>query len=266
MSELEFQRELSPEQIREALSLLDSAAEAQNQHLPIGDSHPAEDINPEPDPCNATMATQDRLPLAEDPQQHKKHLKLAVALFGIAMAAAGAAALLSSPDSVHSPPPMLVIAHEQPPELSSAPAAKSDSTPLPVAGPSPDQSPGGSERQPSAPELPGLSGAVGNRADSGSAIALVARADANQAAGTSQVRWSERVSQRPEHTWWHARMVRAAAAKKRFWRLYWQASAYDEWCFVACRRPSGAWCFFACRGWRTQPVFYEPPRRVPQWR
>jgi len=37
MSDLEFQRELSPEQIREALSLLDSMAGAQNQNVGIED-------------------------------------------------------------------------------------------------------------------------------------------------------------------------------------------------------------------------------------
>ena len=43
MSDLEFQRELSPEQIREALSLLDSTTGAQNQNLRIGDLSPGEE-------------------------------------------------------------------------------------------------------------------------------------------------------------------------------------------------------------------------------
>ena len=106
MSDLEFQRELSPEQIREALSLLDSTAGAKNQNSGIGDSRPAEEVNPEPDQSSTTMATQDRPPAAEDPQQRKKHLNLAVAFLGIGMAIAGALALLSWPESVP-PPPML---------------------------------------------------------------------------------------------------------------------------------------------------------------
>ena len=261
MSDLEFQRELSPEQIREALSLLDSTAGAQDQNLRIGDSRPAKEVNPEPDQSSTTMAAQDRAPAAEDPQPRKKHLNLAVALYGIGIAAVGALALLSWPESVP-PPPMLGIAQEQLPKPSSAPAAKSDSPALPVAEPPPDQSPGGAERQPSTPELTGLSGAVRDAANSDSAIPPVARADTDQATSTSQVRWHERVSRRPEHTWWHARAVRVAAAKKRFWRVHWRARAEDEWCIIACRRADGEWCFFGCRTWRAQPVFYEPRRNV----
>jgi hypothetical protein len=59
VSDLEFQRELSPEQIREALSLLDSTAGAQGQDLRIGDLSPAEEVNPEPHQSSTTMATQD---------------------------------------------------------------------------------------------------------------------------------------------------------------------------------------------------------------
>ena len=262
MSDLEFQRELSPEQIREALSLLDSTAGAQNQNLRIGDLSPAEEVNLEPDQSSTTMAAQDRPPAAEDPQQRKKHLNVAVAFFGIGIAVASALALLSWRESVP-PPPMLGIAHEQPPKQSAAPAAKSDSPALSVANLPPDQSPGGSERQPSTPELAGVSGAVKDAANSDSAIPPVARSATNQATGTSQVQWNERVSRRSEHTRWHARAVRVAAAKKR---LHWQARADDEWCIVACRRADGEWCFFACRTLRAQPDFYEPPRSVIQLR
>ena len=261
MSDLEFQRELSPEQIREALSLLDRTAAAQDQDLRIGDSRPAEGVNPEPDQSSTTMAAPDRPSASEDPQPRKKHLNLAVALYGIGIAAVGALALWSWPASAP-PPPMLGIAHEQLPKPSSAPAAKSDSPALPVAKPPPDQSPGGSERQPSMSELQGLSGAVRDAANSDSAIPPVARADTDQVTGAGQARWNDQVSRRPEHTWRHARAVRVAAAQKRFWRVHWQARADDEWCIVACRRANGEWCFFGCRTWRAQPVFYEPRRNV----
>ena len=251
MSDLEFQRELSPAQIREALSLLDGAAAAQNRNLRIEDSRPAEAVNREPDHSSTTMAPQGRPPAAEDPQQRKKHLNLAVAFSGIAIAAAGALALFSWSESVL-PPPMPGIAHEQLPEQSAAPPLKSASSALPVAKPPPDESPGGSERQPWTPQLAGLSGAVRDAANSDSASPPVARWATN-----------ERVSRRPEHTP-HARVVRVAAAKKRFWRLHWQARAEDEWCIVACRRADGQWCFFGCRTWRAQPVFYERPRNVTQ--
>ena len=61
VSDLEFQRELSPEQIREALSLLDGTAGAQDQNLRIGDLSPGEEVNLEPDQSSTTMAAQDRL-------------------------------------------------------------------------------------------------------------------------------------------------------------------------------------------------------------
>jgi hypothetical protein len=263
MSEPEFQRELSPEQIREALSLLDGMAGAQNQNLRIGDLRPAAEVEPEPDDSSTTTATQDWSPAAEDPLQRKKHLNSAVALLGIGIAAAGALALLSWRESVP-PPPVLGIAHEQPPTQSAAPAAKSDSSALPVAKPPPDQSPGGLERQSSTPGLAGLSRDVNYAVNSDSAIPPVARSATNQSIGTSQARWNERVSRKPQHTWSHARAVRVDAAKKRFLRLHWQARADDDWCIVACRRAGGDWCFFACRTWRAQPVFYQPRRNVTQ--
>jgi hypothetical protein len=261
MSELEFQRELSPEQIREALALLDSTAGAQNSR--IEDLRRAEEVNPEPDRYSTIVAPQDRPPAAEDPLQRKKHLNLVVAFFGIAIAAAGALALLSWSESVL-PPQMQGIAQEEPPKESAAPPTNSASSVLPVAKAPLDQSPGASEPQPSTPELAGLSGAVRDGANSDTAIPPEARSAINQAIGMSQALWNERVSRKPEHTWWHARAVRVAAAKKRFWRRHWQARADPEWCFLACRRANGEWCFFGCRTPQAQPVFYEPSRNVRQ--
>jgi hypothetical protein len=260
MSDLEFQRELSREQIREALSLLDSTPGAQNQNLRIRDSRLAEEVNLEPERFSATMETQDPPP-AEDPQQRQRHPNLVIAFFGIAIAAAIALAHLSWRESVP-PPSMLETAHEQPPKQSSAPAAKADFPAPPVANLPPDQLPGGSERQPLTPELASLSSVVGDPAKSDNAVPPVALSTTNQATGTSQARWNQRVSRRPEHT--HARAVGVTAAKKRIWRLHWQARADDELCIIACRRADGQWCFFGCRTWRAQPVFYERPRNVTQ--
>jgi hypothetical protein len=263
MSDLEFQRELNPEQMREALSLLDGIAGAQNQNLQIEDLPPAKEVNPEPDYSTTTTATQDRPPAAARPLRRKKHRNLVVACFGLAIAAAGALALSSWSESVLSPP-MPGIAQEHAPEESAAPPAKSASSALPVAKPAFGQSPGGSEPQPSTPERAGLSGGVGAAANSDSAIPPEARSTTNQETGTSQALWNGRVSRQPEHTWWHARAVRVAAAKSRFWRRHWQARADPEWCFLACRRANGEWCFFACRSRQAQRVFYEPPRSVTQ--
>jgi hypothetical protein len=85
LSDLEFQRKLSPEQMREALSLLDSTTGTQNQTVQIEDLRPAEEVNPEPDRSSTTMPTQDRPPAAEDPQQRGKHLNLAVAFLVLAL-------------------------------------------------------------------------------------------------------------------------------------------------------------------------------------
>jgi len=85
LSDLEFQRELSPEQMREALSLLDSTAGTQNQTVQIEDLRPAEEVNPEPDQSSTSMPTQDQPPAAEDPQQRRKHLNLAVAFLVLAL-------------------------------------------------------------------------------------------------------------------------------------------------------------------------------------
>ena len=259
LSDLEFQRELSPEQMREALSLLDSMAGAENQTVQIENLRPAEEVNPEPDQSSTTMPTQDRPPAAEDPQQRRKHLKLAVAFFGIGIAAAGVLPLWSWREGVPLPPTPR-IAEEQFSKQSAAPAAKSDSPAQPVAELPPDQSPGGSERQPPTPELAGLNGAVRDAVNSDSAIPPTVPSATDHATSTSRAPWNERVSRRPEHTLSHARLVRVAAAKKRIWRLRWQARAKDEWCIVACRRTNGEWCFFGCRTWRAQPVFERVAR------
>ena len=259
LSDLEFQRELSPEQMREALSLLDNTAGPQNQTAQIEDLRPAKEVNPEPDQSSTTMPTQDRPPAAEDPQQRRKHLNLAGAFFGIAIAAGGALALLSWRESVPLPPTP-GTAQQQFSKQSAAPAAKSDSPALPVAELPPDQSPGGSERQPPTPELAGLSVAVRDAVNSDSAIPPVFAPATDHATSTSRARLNERGTRRPEHTARHARGVRVAAAKKPIWRLHWQARAEDEWCIVACRRANGEWCFFGCRSWRAQPVFYHMTR------
>ena len=80
-----------------------------------------------------------------------------------------------------------------------APPAKSASPALPVAKLPPGQTPAELERQPSTPELGGLSpmgyanrdddqSAAGNASNRHSTIPLVARSAANQAIGASQAR------------------------------------------------------------------------------
>ena len=189
--------------MREALSLLDSMAGAENQTVQIENLRTAEEVNPEPDQSSTTMPTQDRPPAAEDPQQRRKHLKLAVAFFGIGIAAAGVLPLWSWREGVPLPPTPR-IAEEQFSKQSAAPAAKSDSPAQPVAELPPDQSPGGSERQPPTPELAGLNGAVRDAVNSDSAIPPTVPSATDHATSTSRAPWNERVSRRPEHTLSHA--------------------------------------------------------------
>ena len=265
MSDLEFERELSPEQIREALSLLDSRAGAQNQNLPVEDLNPAEELHPKPEPSSATIAQQDCTPAPEDSKRRKKQLNFAVAWYGVAIAVAGVLALLSWGEGALSPPPL--IAHAQLPNRAAAPPANnaSPSPALPVGNPLPDQS--GSERQPSSPEVAGSSpigyasrdddqAAVRDAANSENAVPSSARSTTIPAIGTSQARWDEGASRKPDQAWRHPRAVRVAATKKRFWRRHWPPRAEingGERCF-----------FFGCLPWRAQPVSYEPPRNTTQ--
>jgi len=67
MSDLEFKRELSPDQLRDALSLLDRAAGAKPENLQVGDLSSAEGGDPGADQASTTMAAQascDRRPPA----------------------------------------------------------------------------------------------------------------------------------------------------------------------------------------------------------
>ena len=143
MSDLEFQRELSPDQLREALSLLDRAAGAKPQNLQVGDLRSAEGGDPGADQASATMATQGRLPAIEDLQQPTRHLNLVAAAFcGLGIAAMATLALLSWSDRAPSPPLVSEIAHER---LSNQPSGQSASSALPVANSPPDQGLGGSD-------------------------------------------------------------------------------------------------------------------------
>ena len=149
MSDLEFQRELSPDQLREALSLLDRAAGMKPQNLQVGDLSSAEEGDPGADEACATMATQDRLPAVEDLQQRTKHQNLVVVTFcGLGMAALATLTLLSRSDPALTPPSLTGIAHEQLPNQSPGQLVTSASPALPVANSPPDQGLGGSEQRP----------------------------------------------------------------------------------------------------------------------
>jgi hypothetical protein len=263
MSDLEFQRELSPEQIREALSLLDSRAGAQNQNVRAEDLNPAEELHPKPEPSSAAIAKQDCTPAAEDSKRRKKQLNFAVAWYGVGIAVAGVLALLSWGERALAPPPL--IAHAQLPNRAATSLAKNASPALPVGNPLPDQS--GSERQSSSAEVAGSSStgyasrdddqaAVRDAANSQNAVPSSARSTTIAAIGTGQARWDEEASRKPDQAWRHPWAVRVAATKKRSWRRHWPLRAEingGERCF-----------FFGCLPWRPQPASYEPPRNTTQ--
>jgi hypothetical protein len=81
LSDLEFQRELRPEQMREALSLLDNTAGTQNQTVQIEDLRPAEEVNPEPDQSSTTMPTQGSASCGRRPAAAAEASELSCRLF-----------------------------------------------------------------------------------------------------------------------------------------------------------------------------------------
>ena len=241
MSDLEFQRELSPDQLREALSLLDGAAGVKHQNLQVGDLSSAEGGDPGADQASTTMATQDRPSAVEDLQQRTKPLNMVVAACcGLGLAAAATLTLLSLSDRVLTPPPLLGIAREQLPNQPPGQLVKSASPALPVANPSSDQSPGGSERRPSTPEVTDPIGyanrdndqpIVNGAANTASAIPNAAQTAIATSVATRQAWWDERASRKPKGARLHARAGRVVAAKHRFSRNHWQARAEIK-CFL----------------------------------
>jgi hypothetical protein len=239
MSDLEFQRELSADQLREALSLLDHAAGMKPQNLQVGDLSSAEEGVPGADEACATLATQDRLPAVEDLQQRMKQQNLVVVTFcGLGIAALAALTLLSRSDPALTPPSLTGIAHEQLPNQSPGQLVTSASPVLPVANSPPDQGLGGSEQRPSTPEVRGSIGHANRsddrptaKGDTVTAIPYAAQTATVISLGTRQDWSGERASRKRKGASWHARTGRVAAAKQRFSQRHWQARA-DLKCFL----------------------------------
>jgi hypothetical protein len=260
MSDLEFQRELSPEQMREALSLLGSTAGAQNQNSQLGDLTPAKDADPEADQSSTSIATQDRPPPAEHPRRPKKPVNMAVTYYGLGIAAAGTLALLSWWQGALTPPPLPRIAHEELPNRPATPPGIIASPAPPVATSPPDQNSSGSERRFLTPEVadPGHAsrdddhGAVRGRVYSDGPMPYAVGTGIVPAMATGQARWDEKANRKPGPAQWHAPAVRVTTTKKR---PYLQARA----------EINGSPCFFLCLRWPAQrTISYEPPRNMTQ--
>lgn len=232
MSDLEFQRALSPDQMREALSLLDGAARATLRNVQVGDFSPAKEVGSGADQASATAATPNRLTAAEDAHHPRKHLNPVLAFYGLGIATAAALTLLSWSERPLTPPALPGIAGEKLPNPQPAQLVKS-ATPALAANAPPDQSSGGAERGP-------RQAAVKDAANSANAIPYA---------------WDERANRKSKEAWRRTRAVRVAEAKRRFWRRHWQARAEinRRECF-----------FFVCLPWQTQRIVYQPPRNLTQ--
>ena len=77
MGHLEYQRELSPDQLREALSLLDNAAGVKGPNTQSGNSNSAEKAGPGVDQASKTASPQGQLSarVRADPTKHLNVIK-----------------------------------------------------------------------------------------------------------------------------------------------------------------------------------------------
>jgi hypothetical protein len=266
MSDLEFQRALSPDQIREALSLLDGAARAKRPNVQVEHSNSVEDIGSGVDEAGTTIPSPNRLPAAEDARQSNKPLSPVLAFYGLGLAAAAALTVLSWSESALKPPGPPEIAGEQRPNPQPAQLAKSAPPERLVVDPTSDRSSLGLERRHSKPGVASAppvdqandgndQAAVTGPSDRASATPHPAHAATVGELATNQAGWDEPASRKPREVWWRTPAVRAAAAKKRFWRRHWHPVAEIN---------SGE-CFLpACATRYRQRVFYDPPRYVTQ--
>jgi hypothetical protein len=258
MSDLEFQRALTPDQMREALSLLDGAARANLRNEQVEDSNPAEEVRPGSDHASTTTATPNRLLAAEDAHQRRKRLNLVLVFYGLGIAAAAALTLLSWSERLLTPSGRPGIAGEQLQNPQPARLVNNASPAVPVVGPASDQNPHGSVA--SATTVPQPNGGEDQAAEKGgtkraSAIPTAAQTATITAFATNPAWSDDRASLKPNEVWGHTPAVRAAAGKKRSWRRRWLPFA----------EINGGGCFHAaCAPWQRQRALYEPPRNVTQ--
>jgi hypothetical protein len=258
MSDLEFRRALSPDQMREALSLLDGAARAKLRNVQVEDSNPAEEVRLGSDHASTTTTAPNRLLAAEDAHQRRKRLNLVLVFYGLGIAAAAALTLLSWSERLLTPSGRPGIAGEQLQNPQPARLVNNASPAVPVVGPTSDQNPHGSVA--SATTVPQPNDGEDQAAEKGgtkraSAIPTAAQTATITAFATNPAWSDDRASLKPNEVWGHTPAVRAAAGKKRSWRRRWLPFA----------EINGGGCFHAaCTPWQRQRALYEPPRNVTQ--
>src|SRR3984893_6299814 len=228
MSDLEFQRALTPDQMREALSLLDAAARAKLRNVQVEDSNPAEEVRPGSDHASTTTATPNRLLAAEDAHQRKKHLNLVLVFYGLGIATTAALTLSSWSERALIPSGLPGIAGEELPNPRPAQLVDSASPALLVVNPTSDRNPHGSEERRSNPEVASATTvhqanggddqtAVKSATNRASATPDAAQTATVTAIATSPAWWDEPASLRPKEVWWRTSAARGAA-KERIWR------------------------------------------------
>jgi len=239
MSEAQFERALSTEQMREALALLDGTANTKLGKLEVGNPAPAE---PAADPASTTAA-ENWVSAEADPRHRKMRFNLVVAFSGLGIAATAALTLLpwSEGELVSSAQPR--TSSEQRANLQPTQVQDSGSIPF-SANLEFNQGSFASERRDSKADFAGPN-----------PVDQTNRAEDQAAAAGKQTWWIARTSSTPKELSWRTPADRVAIAKKRLWRRHWQHFA----------QTNGAACFHtACPLRRKQPIFYEPPRTVTQ--
>ena len=233
MSDLEYRHELSPDQLVEALSLLDGAAGTKTQNSRSGGEAGAAT-----GPADAQTAEPDRPAAVRNLQQRTRRMYRAALCFcslGIGSAAALAILSWGEPAPPLSPGPNAAAAELSKP-APPAPLAASSAAAFPAVGAAPGRTPDASERS----EPPATPARLTDR-EAGQRAPATAQGQPTPA---------PRASHKPEARR-HARAIRAAAANRQLSARYRPAHRDID---------NSVCSFFMCIPWRLQPVSYEPPR------
>jgi hypothetical protein len=223
MSDLEYRQELSPDQLAEAVALLERAAGAKTQNSGSG---------------GETGTAAGPPAGVRNLQQRTRHMyRSALCFCALGIGAAAGLAILAWSEPA---PPPSSRPDAGPAELSKpaapAPLAAGSAASLPVTSPTPGRTPAASER----PEPPTTPARLSDR-DAGWPVPATAQGQPTPA---------PRASHKPEARR-HARATRAAVARRQLSARYRPAHRDID---------NGVCSFFMCIPWQLQPVVYEPPR------
>ncbi|HEY1261671.1 MAG TPA: hypothetical protein VGF34_20670 [Stellaceae bacterium] len=246
MSELEFQHELSPDQLSEALSLLENAAGAKPR-----ESNSGGEAHSNPDRANADAAEPDRLSAAQDAKRRLKQFNRAALRFcGLGIAAAAALMLLSWIEGVPVAPPGQRVVYAQLPNELWTPPAKEAADTRPAADSPSIKAPRGSEPQPAAPTVAGPDPEEASHDHSPNSVKDAANIPdaASDVAETATPAMADNGKSRRNA--WKGQRPKDARRRLRLARI---AKVNRSECLL-----------FACLVWQPQHAFYDPPRNLTQ--